>query len=153
MVFLQGVPPSFTAICDLCRALFSPRDFTDSRYHHYRSLQCPLAFRYGQNSKARSTKEIRRIDNSQHLYSSPLVVPCSIRSSTSLPIPLASIEFPPSLRFRIVSERLSIPSSLSHLQTREQSHFCTLALVRESRFLWLTRLIRRRDITTLMAQK
>lgn len=45
--------------------------------------------------------------------------------------------FHPTRRSRIASERLSIPSSLSHLQTREQSHFCTLALVRESRFLWL----------------
>lgn len=57
-------------ICDLCRALFPPRISRDStKTATIATIGRCSALCYDHNSKARSTKEIRRIDNS--LYSSP----------------------------------------------------------------------------------
>lgn len=97
--------PSFlvrAAICDLCRALFSPRVSRDStKTVAIATIGCCSALCY-RNSKARSTKEIRRIDNLPH--SSPccrgrlsvFVLRFSARSNFH---PVQDLASPPFLRY------------------------------------------------------
>lgn len=125
------------------RPVVSPLLSADRRYRYYR-LRCAMSLRYYDDAlprreSPRPTKEIRRIDNSRHSYSSPRRFRERVHARSFalfyfvLSLSLStSIEFLPCSRSRIrfsrppTFDRALFFVTLSPRETSGVSHFCVL---------------------------